>query len=133
MSLLLDTHVWLWWLTGAPNLLGIDRAALNGLAEIGLPCISAISLWEAEMLVAKRRVQPAERFDRWLRKMASGEVVQILPLDADVAAALHALPERFHGDPADRVIVATAHTYDLRLATYDAAIRKSRVVKLWKP
>ena len=46
--------------------------------------------------------------------------------------AADALPESFHGDPADRLIVATARARKLPLATRDAAIRKSRAVKLWK-
>ena len=53
-------------------------------------------------------------------------------LDIDVILALDALPESFHGDPADRLIVATARARKLPLATRDAAIRKSRAVKLWK-
>jgi PIN domain nuclease of toxin-antitoxin system len=46
--------------------------------------------------------------------------------------AADALPVSFHGDPADRLIVATARARKLPLATRDAAIRTSRSVKLWK-
>ena len=49
-----------------------------------------------------------------------------------VNLALDGLPNSFHGDPADWLIVATARAHALRLATRDTAIRRSRLVKLWK-
>jgi PIN domain nuclease of toxin-antitoxin system len=53
-SLLLDTHIWLWWLLGQPELSAAERDALDALAAAGTPPgISAISLWEAQMLASK--------------------------------------------------------------------------------
>jgi PIN domain nuclease of toxin-antitoxin system len=49
-----------------------------------------------------------------------------------VVIALDALPRSFHGDPADRLIVATARSRSLPLATHDKAIRRSRAVPLWR-
>jgi PIN domain nuclease of toxin-antitoxin system len=46
--------------------------------------------------------------------------------------AADSLPPGFHGDPADRLIVATARTHGLALATHDSGIRKSRAAALWK-
>ncbi|MGH8588049.1 MAG: hypothetical protein ACREXX_01545 [Gammaproteobacteria bacterium] len=54
MSVLLDTHVWIWWLMGQPELPLGQRVALDRLAERELPFLSAISLWEAQMLNAKQ-------------------------------------------------------------------------------
>jgi PIN domain nuclease of toxin-antitoxin system len=56
--------------------------------------------------------------------------VRVLPLDTSVILALDKLPERFHGDPADRIIVATAKAHGLELMTHDKAIRRARVVKV---
>ena len=68
------------------------------------------------------------------RARASDErMISVLPLSVEVVLALDALPASFHGDPADRLIVATARAHALPLATHDAAIRRSRAVKLWKP
>ena len=67
------------------------------------------------------------------RSTAAGGVVQIVPLDVEVVIALDRLPAAFHGDPADRLIVATARALDIPLATHDRAIRRTRAVTLWKP
>jgi PIN domain nuclease of toxin-antitoxin system len=72
-------------------------------------------------------------FDRWIRQATDPEVVKILPLDDDVVIALDSLPASFHGDPADRLIVATARAHDMPLATQDTRILNARVAKLWKP
>jgi PIN domain nuclease of toxin-antitoxin system len=55
----------------------------------------------------------------------------VLPLDTDVVLAVNDLPASFHGDPADRIIVATARAHGIALLTRDANIRRSRVARLW--
>jgi PIN domain nuclease of toxin-antitoxin system len=133
-SLLLDTHVWLWWLLGQPELSTAERDALDAYATAGTPpAISAISLWEAQMLASKERLQLDTPLTHWLPSAAAPEIVTVLPLDTDVILALDALPTGFHGDPADRIIVATARAHGLPLATRDGNIRRSRTLKLWKP
>lgn len=133
MSVLLDTHVWIWWLTGNAHLPSKDRSALDRIAFDQVPAISAISLWEAQMLVAKGRIIPEEPFSRWIRRMSAPDVVRLLPLDPDVIVALAELPASFHGDPADRLIVATSRAHDLPVSTYDRTIRRSHLVRLWSP
>ena len=133
MSILLDTHIWLWWLTGSPNLRATETKALDELASHNLPSISAISIWEAQMLFSRDRIALSDPFDAWIQQMTAPDTVRTLPLDTDVVIALNSLPESFHGDPADRLIVATARAHALALATHDKKIRKSRLTSLWKP
>ena len=132
MSVLLDTHVWVWWLTPRSPLPRRERDALDALAARRELNLSAISLWEAQMLHAKGRLEIAPAFADWLEQAADERMLTLLPLDSAVILELDALPRSFHGDPADRLIVATARSRRMPLATHDAAIRRSRVVPLWK-
>ena len=129
---LLDTHVWLWWLLGSPRLPAKERTALDRLGSRGAVRLAAVSLWEAQMLHAKGRLTLDRAFDVWIREAAAVGVVEIVPLDVEVVIALADLPVSFHGDPADRLIVATARAHRLPLATHDRAVRRSRLAALWK-
>jgi PIN domain nuclease of toxin-antitoxin system len=133
VKVLLDTHVWIWWLTGSAQLPNVERQALDDLAAGGALGLSAISLWEAQMLHARRRLSLPVSFHEWLRRAADPSVVAVAPMDVRVVLALDDLPANFHGDPADRLIVATAVANGVTLATHDTRIRKSRSVTLWKP
>ncbi len=133
MTVLLDTHVWLWWLLGSEQLPKEERNALDRLAARAALRVAAVSLWETQMLHAKGRLTLNRAFDVWIRDAASTGVVQVIPLDVEVVIALNGLPSSFHGDPADRLIVATSRAYRLPLATHDRAIRRSRAATLWKP
>ncbi|TLZ13930.1 MAG: type II toxin-antitoxin system VapC family toxin [Gammaproteobacteria bacterium] len=106
--------MWLWWLTRHPEMSDRERAALDRAAEKRQLFLPAISLWEAQM-----------------RRASAPGVLTVLPLDVEVVIALGRLPGAFHGDPADRLIAATARAHRLPLATHDERIRKSRAVRLW--
>lgn len=133
MRAVLDTHIWVWWLTGDPALTARERTALDSAANAGDLCLAAISLWEAQMLHARGRLSLPVPFPDWLQRAAAPPVVTVLPLDVQVVTALAKLPGSFHGDPADRLIVATARAHQLPLATHDTRIRASRTVRIWKP
>lgn len=133
MSVVLDTHIWVWWLTADSPLSRAERNALDAKAARSELYLSAISLWEAQVLHAKQRLELPLPFAEWLARAADGRVITVLPLNLEVIFALDTLPVSFHGDPADRIIVATARTHAMLLATHDAAIRRSRTVKLWTP
>lgn len=133
-DILIDTHVWLWWILGQNDLPKKERAALDAMAAAGSPpAIAAISLWEVQMLLHKGRLRIDEPLTHWLPTAAAPEVVSVIPMDVRVILALDDLPKSFHGDPADRIIVASARAAGLPLATHDAHIRRSRSVKIWKP
>lgn len=133
MSVVLDTHIWVWWLTPGSPLSRAERDALDAKAERRELFLPAISLWEVQVLHAKRRFELPLSFAEWLARAADDRVISVLPLSIEVIFALDALPPSFHGDPADRLIVATARAHAMPLATRDSAIRRSRAVKIWKP
>jgi PIN domain nuclease of toxin-antitoxin system len=124
--------VWLWWLLGSGRLAHRERRALDRLAARAELRLAAVSLWEAQMLYAKGRLVLDRSFDAWIREAAAAAVIEIAPLDVEILIAVNGLPASFHGDPADRLIVATARAHRIPLATYDRAIRKSRAATIWK-
>lgn len=133
MSVLLDTHVWLWWVLPDSPLSAVERSALDRLAADRALSLSPMSLWEAQLLNRKGRLRLPLPFAEWLALAAHEDAVGLVPVDRDVILALDRLPDSFHGDPADRMIVATARANGLALATRDTAIRRSRLVRLWRP
>lgn len=85
------------------------------------------------MLHAKRRLVLPAPFADWLVRAADERIVSVLPMDLAVVLELNRLPDSFHGDPADRMILATARSHRLAIATHDRAIRKSRAAAIWRP
>ena len=132
MNVLLDTHVWIWWLTPESPLSSRERQALDQAAEDRELHLAAISLWEAQVLHARKRIELPVPFPEWISSAADPCMLTLLPLDVEVVIAADSLPPGFHGDPADRLIVATARAHAMALATHDSGIRKSRVAALWK-
>jgi len=133
VKLVLDTHIWVWWLLPDSPLPTPERTALDRIATDNGILLPAICLWEAQMLHVKKRIQLPVPFPTWLRRATAADMLRVLPLNADSVSAVDDLPVSFHGDPADRIIVATARVHNLALATHDAAIKKSKLVKIWKP
>lgn len=80
MRVLLDTHLWLWWLLGSPQLPNQQRQAIDRSAQARQLHLAAISLWEAQTLQAKGRLQLNQPFEPWLRQAAAPELVTVLPL-----------------------------------------------------
>lgn len=129
--ILLDTHIWLWWLLGDGNLKTYERNALDQLAAEKKLSISWVSVWEAEMLDRKGRIVLLPDFTSWIRLATREDVVRVLPADTELVAAQRKLPETFHGDPADRLITATSLLSGYPLATRDGRIRESGICEIW--
>ena len=104
--LLLDTHVAVWVSLDDPKLGAAARTAVVQAFVDGQLAISTISFWEAAMLVEKGRIHLPEDVEQWRRELLSHGVIEI-PVDGVTAARAGRLPD-IHGDPADRIIMATA-------------------------
>jgi PIN domain nuclease of toxin-antitoxin system len=130
---LLDTHVWLWWLLGENRLPERYRVALDALAEKGKLALSIVSVWEAEMLEDKQRIILLPDFETWVKKATHPSFIKVLPFDAALILAQRKLPLEFHRDPGDRLIAATSLLHSLPLVTFDGRIQESLAVPLWKP
>lgn len=116
--IILDTHALLWWLGGSDRL---SSAASDAIESAAAVAVSSVTFWEVGMLVAKGRVALDRPVVGWTHDLvASGEVADVA-VDATIAARAAAL-EGFHGDPADRMIAATAIQLDALLVTTDRAL-----------
>jgi len=128
---LLDTHVVIWWLTDDRKLSKqhaklLERSERSGTA-VGL---SALSLWEIAKLVERGRLELTASLDDSLEHLETSEFVTILPLTARVAIESTRLGARFHADPIDQLIAATARCHGLTLLTEDERIIESGVVAI---
>lgn len=88
---------------------------------------------EANALVVPSAAVQSGPKGNWVSMAGDSQMIQLVPIDLPVILALEALPGSFHGDPADRLIVATVRAHALPLATHDAAVGRTRLVKGWKP
>ncbi len=118
MDLLLDTHVWFWFLIGSRRLSSRARTAIESADERWL---SAISIWELGLLALKGRVEIEGSYRSWVDRAIDAMPVTIAPMDHDVALASFDLALD-HPDPADRFIAATAVVHDVTLVTADARL-----------
>lgn len=126
--ILLDTHVWIWWVH-RDRLLPADLLTVFEQQRETL-AVSAISLWEVAKLVERGRLELPSEVPLWFDMALGGSDVTLLPITPAVAAASASLPSPFHRDPADQIIVATARVLDIELATCDARIRAYPHVRL---
>ena len=128
MRILLDTHVWWWWVTGEPGLSAAQKRLLAKVAPGDPAGLSDISLWEIATLVSLGRLSISLPLRDWLEAAAAPPIVQRHPISPAVASEVAALPDTFHRDPADRIIVATARVHDATLLTRDRRIIDAKLV-----
>lgn len=123
-TVLLDTHVVHWW-SAEPQ--RISRTAAKTLSQADELAIAAISWLELAWLAKHERIVLTIPVRSWLQRLA-GELrtVSITPAVADVAVSL---PASFPGDPADRLIYATALEHGWQLVTKDRRLREHRHVR----
>ena len=117
--ILLDTHVMLWLRLGEPRLGTNARREIDQAWQSNEVGVSAISFWEVAMLKDKGRIRFPMDVELWRREQLAQGLVEI-SVDGEIATRAGLLPH-MHGDPADRLIVATALA-DHRLVTADRRI-----------
>lgn len=113
-AVLLDTHVLVWLVGGDTQL---SARARRHIAAATTVWVSAITPWEIGMLVAKGRLTLAKDLLEWLDEVLALPGIRLAGLEPAIAAASSRLPGELHGDPADRIIAATARHVGARLVT----------------
>jgi len=120
--ILLDTHIWLWLLHNPEQLSASAQIAIAKAEPQNGLLVSAISIWEIAVKSSIGKLTLPLPIDQWyeLAKDHSGIVIENLsPIDAIASTQL---PDVFHKDPADRILVAIARRYQIPIITCDAKI-----------
>ena len=120
--LLLDTCLLIWIATQSPSALKA-KAVLQDAEDAKLPVyISPFSAWELGMLVAKGRLTSQLSLRVIFARLLALPGVALAGLSPDVLISANNLPFDVHPDPADRIIIATAREYGMRIVTRDRKI-----------
>ena len=118
--LFLDTHVLVWLDEGSPQLGAEALQTINRALASGQLGVASISFWEVAMLVSKKRLDIRIELDVWRLELLQNGLLEI-PLQGSTALRAGQLQE-FHGDSADRMIVATTIEHSATLVTADQKI-----------
>lgn len=116
--ILLDTHLWVWWILGDARLSGehaqcIDRHRGDGVG------VSVISCWEVAKLIQLGRLSLPAPLDVWISMALRPTGVTLISLTSEIAIESTRLPRPFHHDPADGFLVAMARVLNCPLLTVD--------------
>lgn len=120
-ALLVDTHVLHWWSAEPERLSAAAVAALEDAEELA---VAAITWYELGWLAVRGRISVSLPVGTWLGHLAGS--VRTAALTPAIAATAVGLPRTFPGDPADRLIYATAVEHGWKLVTKDDRLRRHR-------
>ena len=119
--ILLDTHIWVWWVS-RPDLLQVRHRELLELGADRVFGVSIISCWEVAKLVEYERLKLDRTVGLWIESALAEPGVSLLPLHPRIVVESTQLPQPFHRDPADQLLVATARIFQCPIMTEDSKI-----------
>ena len=123
MPAVLDTHAWIWWATSDRRLSRRARTAIARAAARGELWLSMISIWEMAKKIEKGQLALDRPLEDWLDAALGTEGLQVAEMTHPILVDSCRLPQPFHGDPADQIIVATSRSLSATLVTRDARLR----------
>lgn len=128
-TILLDTHVVHWWSAEPERISQTATDAINGADSLA---VAAITWFELAWMARRQRIVLTVPVQAWLEQLATDlATVNVTPAIADTAVSL---PSSFPGDPADRLIYATAVEHGCPLVTKDRKLRDhrhTRTIAIW--
>ena len=131
MSLLLDTHIALWWLEGGERLAPNQRLAAAAAERANEKLhLADVSLWEIAMLADRGRISIPQGVATFLEELESSPRLEVHPITGAIALDAVRLGSSFPSDPADRIIAATARVHGHTLITADRRVRTTGVVAI---
>jgi PIN domain nuclease of toxin-antitoxin system len=127
VKLLLDTHVWIWSQEDPDRLGPQTKRLLLGAEHENHVC--TISTLELARLVATGAVGVSIAPRQWVERALRALLARTVPVSHEIAMEAYALPEPFHQDPADRLLVAASRCHELTMLTADRRILSYRGVR----
>ena len=127
--ILLDTHVWVWWVARPDRLQPRHRDLLEFGADRVFG-ISIISCWEIAKLVEYGRLKLDREVGIWMESALEAPGVSLLHLSSQIVVESTQLPQPFHRDPADQLLVTTARVLQCPIMTEDSKIAAYPHVRL---
>lgn len=121
MKLLLDTHIFLWFILNNDRLPELLRASIE--EETNEVFLSTVSVWEIAVKYQLNRLPLPKPPAVFIPEQRALSRIQSLPLDEASATHLQQLPPH-HSDPFDRMLICQALTHDLTFVSVDAAVQK---------
>jgi PIN domain nuclease of toxin-antitoxin system len=115
--LLLDTHVWIWWIEQDGRLPRLLTEAIENFD--GVVAVSTATIYETIILARRKRIELNRDIGDWIEHATRGADVGVLPLDSNIAQQAGNLPLH-HSDPLNRLIIASAILHDAQLASADS-------------
>jgi PIN domain nuclease of toxin-antitoxin system len=120
---LLDTHVWIWW-NSKPSALSPRVKSLIQDVKYDELLLASISVWEFSKLLEKKRFTLAMDGKDWINTALDMPRLRLVDLSPEISWQSTRLPQPFHDDPADQIIVATARVEKAVILTADRLIRE---------
>ena len=132
MKYLLDTHTWIWWHMNPNNLSQKVKRLIRDTSKYDELLLSAISPWEFSKLLEKKRIGISCDPEDWINRALDMPKLRLVPLSPVLAYHSTVLPQPFHNDPADQIIVASAREENAAILTKDERILIYKHVRsLW--
>ena len=128
MKLLLDTHAFLWFIMGSPNLSADARALIE--AGANEKFLSVAGLWEIAIKVSIGKLSLAAPFGVLIPQQLGLNGIELLNISAGHAAVVSTLPFH-HRDPFDRLLIAQAMVEQVPVVSVDTAFDAYPVKRLW--
>lgn len=130
--IVLDTHVLVWWVSGSGRLSARAKRAIDQTLQLSPLIASAITVLEIVTAVRRGRLELGSPLDQWFADLRALPELHFEPVSAEIAHLAGSFPDTTPGDPADRIIVATAQTLRAKLVTADERLSKSpHVAVVW--
>ena len=132
MKYMLDTHTWIWWHMNPQKLSHKVKRIVGNTDRYAEILLSAISPWEFSKLLEKKKIGISCDPEDWINSALDMPKFRLIPLSPILAYRSTVLPQPFHSDPADQIIVATAREENATILTKDERILTYENVRsLW--